>query len=104
VSTARRFVPYELRLVPGDPHSYLVDGAVKKMTPTTVTVQSRQTDGSVTRTLYDTEYGPMLTSILGLPIFPWTAVTGYALYDANAENFGRLFNHFFDVNRAQSVP
>jgi acyl-homoserine-lactone acylase len=107
VSTARRFVPYELRLVPGDPHSYLVDGATKKMTPTTVTVQSRQPDGSlvpVTRTLYDTEYGPMLTSILGLPIFPWTATTGYALYDANAENFGRLFNHFFDVDRAQSVP
>jgi acyl-homoserine-lactone acylase len=107
VSTARRFVPYELQLVPGDPHSYLVDGRAKKMVATTVTVRSRQPDGSlkpVTRTLYDTEYGPMFDAIQGLPLFPWTAAKGYALYDGNAENFGRLFNHFFDVNRAQSVP
>ncbi len=106
VSTARRFALYEVKLAPGDPHSYVVDGKTKKMTATTVTVQSRKSDGSlepVTRTLYDTEYGPMVTSFAGLPIFPWTVTSGYALYDANAENLGRLANHFLDTNRAQSV-
>jgi acyl-homoserine-lactone acylase len=107
VSTARRFVPYELKLVPGQPTSYIVDGQIHSMKATTVTVQAKQPDGSikpVTRTLYDSEYGPMFTSILGLPIFPWSTTTAYAMYDANAENFGRLVNHFLDVNRAQSVP
>ncbi len=45
----------------------------------------------------------MFTAIAGQPLFPWTSATGFALYDANALNFGRLFNHFFDTNRAQSV-
>ena len=35
----------------------------------------------------------MVTSILGLPLFPWTPVKGYALGDANYENF-RYLNHF----------
>ena len=44
----------------------------------------------------------MLTGILGLPIFPWTPTTAFALGDANAANF-RYLNHFFETNRAQSV-
>ena len=64
------------------------------------------TDGGTledrTRTLYDTEYGPMLTSILGLPLFPWTPLKAYALADSNYENF-RYLNHFFLTNRAKSV-
>src|SRR3546814_14418055 len=32
VSTARRFTFYELKLVPGDPTSYMVDGQPRKMT------------------------------------------------------------------------
>ncbi len=39
VSTARRFTPYQLTLVPGDAHSYLVDGQPEAMTPTEVTVE-----------------------------------------------------------------
>ena len=54
------------------------------------------------RTLYDTEYGPVLTGILGLPIFPWTPVTAFALGDVNAGNF-RYLNHFLRTNQAQSV-
>ncbi len=101
VSTARRFTPYQLTLVPGDPHSYLVDGQPQKMTATEVTVELP--DGkSETRTLYDTRWGPMLTGILGLPIFPWTPTTAFALGDANAANF-RYLNHFYFTNRAQSV-
>lgn len=101
VSTARRFTPYQLTLVPGDQRSYLVDGKPERMTPTEVTVELP--DGKTeSRTLYDTRWGPMLTGILGLPIFPWTPATAFALGDANAANF-RYLNHFFFTNRAKSV-
>jgi acyl-homoserine-lactone acylase len=54
------------------------------------------------RTLYSTEYGPMLTSILNLPLFPWTPLKAYALGDVNYENF-RYLNHFLETDRAQTV-
>jgi acyl-homoserine-lactone acylase len=101
VSTARRFVIVELQLVPGSPTTYLVDGQPKQMHRTTVTVETP--DGPATRTLYSTEFGPITTSLQGLPVFPWTPARAFAMFDANAENFGRLLNHFFEVNRAHSV-
>ncbi|MCW3015623.1 MAG: hypothetical protein JWO02_2715 [Solirubrobacterales bacterium] len=106
VSTARRFVPYQLMLVPGSPTSYVEDGTVKRMSADKVTVRVPGADGKPaarTRTLYSSEHGPIFTSILGLPLFPWTPVNAYAMYDGNAENFGRLLNHFFDMNAAQTV-
>jgi acyl-homoserine-lactone acylase len=105
VASAWRFTPFELTLVPGNPHAYLVDGQIHQMQATTVTVKVREADGSLgerTRTLYDTEYGPMLTSILGLPLFPWTPLKAFALGDANYENF-RYLNHFLRTDMAQSV-
>ena len=57
---------------------------------------------TVERTLYDTEYGPVFTEILGLPLFPWTPGVAFAMGDANAANF-RYLNHFFETNHAQSV-
>ncbi|WP_354697620.1 Aculeacin-A acylase [Paraconexibacter sp. AEG42_29] len=106
VSTARRFVPYQLTLVPGSPTSYIEDGQVKRMKAEKVTVKVTGPDGSLrsrTRTLYSSEHGSIFTQILGLPLFPWNVVTAYALHDGNEENFGRLFNHFFDMNQAQTV-
>ena len=73
------------------------------MKPVELTVkalQRRRHARGRTRTLYETEYGPMFTSILGLPLFPWTPVQGYALGDVNYENF-RYLNHFLDTDRAQ---
>ncbi len=105
VSTARRFTIYDLKLVPGSPTTYLVDGQPRQMTETEVTVQALTSDGRLeprSRTLYDTEYGQVLTSILGLPVFPWTPLQAYAMGDVNAGNF-RYLNHFFEVNQAQSV-
>jgi acyl-homoserine-lactone acylase len=105
VSTAFRFTPFELKLIPGMPTSYLYDGQVKQMTSQTVKVQSKKADGSLeerTRTLWSSHHGPILTSILGLPIFPWTPERAFALGDANAANF-RYLNHFFETNRAQST-
>jgi acyl-homoserine-lactone acylase len=100
VSTSFRFTPYQLTLVPGSPTTYLYDGKPEAMTHRTVTVA---TGGGTTqsRTLYSSRFGPMLTSILGLPIFPWTPTTAFAIDDANAPNF-RYLNHFFEVDKAQS--
>ncbi len=104
VATAWRFTPFEIKLVPGDPHAYLLDGQVRRMKETRVTVKAlvngRLEDRS--RTLYETVHGPMFTSLLGLPLFPWTPTAGFALGDVNANNF-RYLNHFIKTNQAQSV-
>jgi acyl-homoserine-lactone acylase len=105
VSTSRRFTPFELTLVPGAPTTYLVDGQPRQMTSRELTVASRTADGGleeVTRTLWSSEHGPIFTEILGLPLFPWTPLKAYAFGDANAGSF-RYLNHFFEVNKAQSV-
>lgn len=104
VSTAFRFTPFQLTLVPGSPTTYLVDGQPVQMTSRTVTVKSLQPDGSlkpVSRTLYSTRYGPVFNSLEGVPL-PWTPSTAFAFGDVNAQNF-RVFNHFIDTDRAQSA-
>jgi acyl-homoserine-lactone acylase len=104
VSTAFRFTPFQLTLVPGKPTEYLYDGTPMAMTSRSVTVQALQEDGSlkpVTRTLYSSRFGPIFNSLEGIPL-PWTAATAFALADANATNF-RVFNHFADTDRAQST-
>jgi acyl-homoserine-lactone acylase len=105
VSTAFRFTPFELKLVPGNPTSYVYDGEVRPMRAEDVTVTVKNDDGSLeqrTRTLYSSHHGSIFTSILGQPLFPWTPTTAWAMGDANAGNF-RALNHFFEVNHAQSV-
>jgi acyl-homoserine-lactone acylase len=105
VSTAFRFTPFELKLVPGSPTTYIYDGQPREMKRDLVTVQVPDGNGGLkpfTRTLYSTLQGPILTSILGLPLFPWTPAQAYAMGDANAANF-RYLNHFFEVDRAQSA-
>jgi acyl-homoserine-lactone acylase len=104
VSTAFRFTPYQLTLVPGSPTTYIYDGKPEQMTSRKVTVQVRQPDGSLqaqTRTLYSTRFGPVLNSLVGVPL-PWTPVTAFAMRDANADNF-RVFNHFLDTDLAKSA-
>ncbi|CAN5165886.1 penicillin acylase family protein [soil metagenome] len=104
VATAWRFTPFKLTLSPTDPYSYVVDGQTKAMEKTDVTVQTKQEDGTlqpVTRSIYSTEYGPMITSLVGIPL-PWGGGNGFALNDVNATNF-RYLNHFFDNNKAQNV-
>ena len=105
VSTARRFTPFELKLLPGAPTSYIEDGQVK---PDARRPRHRPGPGEgggledAHRTLYSTEHGPVFTSLLGLPLFPWTPLLAPTLGDANAANF-RYLNHFFETDRAQSV-
>jgi acyl-homoserine-lactone acylase len=83
VSTARRFTLHELALKPGDPRTYLVDGAEKAMTPVDVTVPLA--DGSTTtRRFYRTEFGPLFHfAQIGLA---WSPARAYALQDVNMDN------------------
>src|SRR2546421_916345 len=104
VSTAFRFTPFQLTLVPGKPTEYLYDAQPTPMTSRTVTVQVRQEDGSlqpVTRTLYSSRFGPIFNELVGIPL-PWTPAEAFALGDGNATTF-RVFNHFLETDRAQST-
>ncbi|GAB2960712.1 penicillin acylase family protein [Micromonospora polyrhachis] len=101
VSTALRHVWHELKLVPGDPTSYLVDGKPEKMTQRTVTVRVPTPTGGtepVTHTFYDTRFGPVIAS----PTFPWTTSTAYAMTDINADN-GRALDGWLQLGRAKTV-
>ena len=104
VSTAYRFTPYQLTLVPGLPTTYLYDGQPRQMTSENVSVKVMTPSGLETRThtFYSTLQGPMISSLVGIPL-PWTPAVAFAMRDANADNF-RYLNHFFDVDRAQSTP
>ncbi|SDY15405.1 acyl-homoserine-lactone acylase [Amycolatopsis xylanica] len=104
VATARTVGLYEVPLSPDDRTTYLVDGKPEKMTSTTVRVKVKQPDGSladVSRQLYSTRYGPVLTSFFGTPV-PWTTKSAYALRDANATNL-RGLNTWFQLDQAQDT-
>jgi len=98
VSTARRFTPYELKLKPGEPTTYLVDGREEKMRRRTVTV--RTPAGVRRHTFYETRWGPVFD--FPLATLTWTTETAYALADVNASNF-RLTNQWAEYDRARSV-
>lgn len=105
VSTAYRFTPFQLTLVPGSPTTYLYDGKAEQMTSRVVTVEVKQANGTIapeSRTLYSSRFGSIFNSLEGVPL-PWTPVTAFALGDANADNF-RVFNTFFEMDHASSAP
>jgi acyl-homoserine-lactone acylase len=100
VSTAYRFTPIQLTIDPTDDTRYIVDGQSEAMTPKKVTVDIGG-GKTATRTLWWTRYGPVFTSLLGIPL-PWTNATAFAMKDANEDNF-RAFNHFIAADQAQST-
>ena len=84
----RTYTLFQLRLSPGSPTTYLVDGKPEAMQRRDVSVRVRQSDDSVqtvTRPQWWTRYGPVALSV-GSTQLPWTAETAYVLADANAEN------------------
>ena len=86
VTAAQHFTVFELPLVPGNATSYLVDGKPEAMRPRAITVPTEA--GPVTRTVYQSRYGAVLTiPLLGLG---WTAERAYAVRDANADNDASL--------------
>lgn len=105
VSTARRFGFYELTLTPGDPTSYERDGKSVKMAAKAITVQVRNAAGAttaVTRTLYKSEYGPMLNMGLLNPALGWSGTKAFAIRDINGENY-RTFRNWMRWNQAGSL-
>lgn len=103
VSTAYRFTPYELQLVPNQPTKYVFDGEVRSMTPRTVTVQARKADGTLeprTTTIWYSHYGPMVE--YPAAFLQWNPAKAYTIRDANAMNF-RTVDQFLAMNRARSV-
>nr|WSY50304.1 penicillin acylase family protein [Streptomyces sp. NBC_00886] len=89
---------YALKLVPGDPTSYVLDGKAVRMERRTVPVTVRDADGglsTVDRTLYTSRFGPVLSS-------GWTTTTAYAIRDANVDNL-RSMNAWLAMGRARNI-
>lgn len=105
VSATRRLAVVRVPLLPSDPTKYIVNGRVREMTRTPVTIRVREADGRLTtrtRTIYGTIHGPVTTSFYGLGIFPWTSVAAFAIRDVGDDN-ARLVNQFFEFNKSTSV-
>jgi acyl-homoserine-lactone acylase len=105
VSTANTFTPYQLTLVPKHPTQYVYKGKPVAMTSQKVTIKESVAGGKVkpvSRTLWSTRYGPVITSLDGTEV-PWNTQTAFALDDANASN-SRFFNQFLATDEANSVP
>jgi len=106
VSTAYRFTLYQNPVNPLNPMQYYYDGKAVDVTAVPLTIQVKQSDGSVaeqSRTLYRTQYGPVLEMVVsGLPVLGWDNTRIYSMRDANAEN-DRLMNQFFAWNTAANL-
>ncbi len=76
VSTGKRFTLHELKLVPGKPTSYLIDGQEEAMQAKPVNV------GGKVQTIWHTRFGPVM--VLPRAGLVWSAERAYALQDANA--------------------
>ncbi|TWI48810.1 acyl-homoserine-lactone acylase [Pseudoduganella flava] len=100
--TSAHFTAYALQLDPSDPTHYLVDGQPRALVRRTLAVPVKNADGSTgtrTRTLFSTEYGP-LVAVPGL--LEWTPTTVYALRDANMDN-DRVVTQWYEMNKARSL-
>ncbi|MFA7261659.1 MAG: penicillin acylase family protein [Caulobacter sp.] len=95
-ATDKRSTVYELSLDPSDPTAYQVDGKVERMRPVTVEVPTR--DGPVTKTFWETRYGPMIAS----EELAWDGKRGYAFADPELANT-RFADQFLDIARATTV-
>ena len=105
VSAARRFGLYQLALVPGDATSYLRDGKPVKMQARAITVKVKQASGRVepvTRTLYASEYGPLVNLGAINPALAWNQSAAFAIRDINADNF-RTFRTWLRWAQAKSL-
>ncbi len=98
VSAGHRFTAYSLTLDPASPTSYLVDGVSQPMTATDHVVEILRPDGTFdteTRTLYASEYGP----IIDFPDVGWTDQQVLTYRDANIDNdeFVEFYSDLLDV-------
>lgn len=103
VATVAPFGLFDVQVDPLNPTKYLVDGTWEQMTSQQVGVDVLNADGSigkVTRTLWSTRYGPITTSMQGVPL-PWV-VSAHAVRDVNMNNL-RALNTWFRLDQAKDV-
>lgn len=101
VSGTPRFTGYQLQLDPEDPTRYLRDGEYVAMEAREYTVQVPGFAGELveeTRTLYRSEYGPMINA----PVVGWTANAAFTMRDANENNLAMLPT-WFRMNQASDL-
>ncbi|RLE26604.1 MAG: acylase [Actinobacteria bacterium] len=85
VSAGKRMTGYMLTLDPASPTSYMVDGESRPMTSGEYTIEILRADETVdteTRTLWRSEYGP----IIDFPGIGWTETNAITFRDANIDN------------------
>lgn len=99
VSTDGRFVIYQLKLVPGDPTSYYLNGHAVKMGRTRVTV--REGGRLVRHTFYTTRWGVVTT--VPAAGYQWTSSTAYALDDFTMASGVRAVDQYLQMGQATSV-
>lgn len=105
VSEARRFGFFELTLASDDATSYMRDGKKVKMTAVPISITVKQADGrlgTVQRTLYRSEHGPIANLGLLNPDLTWNPYTAFAIRDINAGN-NRSFRNWLRWNKAASL-
>jgi acyl-homoserine-lactone acylase len=104
IAAGARYTFYSLRLVPGSPTRYLVDGVPEAMTSKTVTIQVNYGSGPVdyTTTLYQSRYGPIIDLSSIDPSLGWTASSALTYRDANIDN-DRIMRQWLDIARAPDV-
>ena len=99
VSTSFRFTFYQLKLVPGDPTSYYLDGAPQKMGRMTVRVDTGH--GTATHIFYTTHWGTVAD--VGQAGYHWTSTTAYAVADSMGNDSFRAANQYLQMGQSSSV-
>ncbi len=101
VSAGSRMTGYNLTLDPASPTSYLVDGVSVPMTSSDTTIEILRADDTIdteTRTLWRSEYGP----ILDFPGVGWTATNVFSYRDANIDN-NEFIEQYARMPEVQSI-
>jgi acyl-homoserine-lactone acylase len=101
VATSKHFTFYKISPVATDPTQYKVDGKEVAMTGTEFTIDVLGEGGAVetrSRTMYRTEYGPMIN----VSPFGWTAALAVSYRDANEGNM-RTIAQWMDMGKATTL-
>jgi acyl-homoserine-lactone acylase len=99
VSTDQRFTFYQLKLVPGHPTSYYVDGKAYKMGTETVRVNTGK--ATVSHTFYTTRWGTV--TVFPAAGYAWTTTKAYTVDDAGLNDSARFANQYLRMGQATSV-
>ncbi|MFK0289746.1 penicillin acylase family protein [Streptomyces sp. NPDC090442] len=105
VAQGARYTFAKLQLVAGDPTRYRRGDRVQRLRPATESVEVRLAGGrlgTVTRTLWSTDYGPIVDLSALDRRYGWSTTSAIAFRDANAGNTRQL-DFWLDMARSRSV-